>query len=92
VKSCPKCLHDLGITRAESLGLSLSSPSTQLINHHSFCFKTDPNLAYKRSVEVMWQDENSLEAASFLPKSWPPNPVKVPRRPLFYVPQAIPLS
>jgi hypothetical protein len=67
VKSRPKCLHDLGIARAESLGLSLSSPSTQLINHHSFCFETGPNLASKRSVEVMWQDEKSLEAASSLP-------------------------
>jgi hypothetical protein len=68
VKSRPKCLHDLGIAPAESLGLSLSSLWTQLINHHSFCFQTDPNLASKRSVEVMWQDENSLEAASFFPK------------------------
>jgi hypothetical protein len=64
VKSRPKCLHDLGIARAESLGLSSSFPSAQLINHHSFRFKTDSNLASKRSVEVMWQDENSLEAAS----------------------------
>jgi hypothetical protein len=39
----------------------------QLINHHSFRFETDPNLASTRSVEVMWQDENSLEAASSLP-------------------------
>jgi hypothetical protein len=68
VKSRPKCLHDLGIARSESLGLSPSSPLAQLINHHSFGFQTDPNLASKRSVEVMWQDENSLEAASFLPK------------------------
>jgi hypothetical protein len=68
VKSCPKCLHDLGIARAESLGLSPSSPLSQLINHHSFCFKTNPNLASKRSVEVMWQDENSLEAAFFMPE------------------------
>jgi hypothetical protein len=50
VKSRPKCLHDLGIARAESLGLSPSFPLAQLINHHSFRFKTDPNLAYKRSV------------------------------------------
>jgi hypothetical protein len=71
MKSRPKCLHDLGIARAESLGLSLSSPSTQLINHHSFCFETDPKFASKRSVEVKWQDENSLEAASFLPKDSP---------------------
>jgi hypothetical protein len=70
-KSRPKCLHDLGIARAESLGLSLSSPSTQLINHHSFRFETNPNLASKRSVEVMWQDENSLEAASFMPEDSP---------------------
>jgi hypothetical protein len=68
VKSRPKCLHDLGIARAESLGLSPSFPLAQLMNHHSFCFETGPNLASKRSVEVMWQDENSLEAASFLPK------------------------
>jgi hypothetical protein len=68
VKSCPKCPHDLGIARAESLGLSPSFPLAQLINHHSFRFKTNPNLASKRSVEVMWQDENSLEAASPLPK------------------------
>jgi hypothetical protein len=69
VKSRPKCLHDLGIVaRAESLGLSPSFPSAQLINHHSFRFETDPNLASKRSVEVMWQDENVLEAASSLPK------------------------
>jgi hypothetical protein len=38
------------------------------VSHHSFRFKTNPNLASKRSVEVMWQDKNSLEAASFLPK------------------------
>jgi hypothetical protein len=68
VKSRPKCLNDLGISRAESLGLSPSFPLAQLINHHSFCFETDPNLASKRSVKVMWQDENSLEAASSLPK------------------------
>jgi hypothetical protein len=68
VKSRPKCLHDLGIARAESLGPSPSFPLAQLINHHSFCFKTNPNLVSKRSVEVMWQDENSLEAASSLPK------------------------
>jgi hypothetical protein len=63
-----KCLHDLGIARAESLGLSPSFPSAQLINHNPFCFETVPNLASKRSVEVMWQDENSLEAASFFPE------------------------
>jgi hypothetical protein len=68
VKSRPKCLHDLGIARAESLGLSPSFRLAQLIKHHSFCFKTGPNLASKRSVEVMWQDGNSLEAASSLPK------------------------
>jgi hypothetical protein len=68
VKSRPKGLHDLGIARAESLGLSPSFPLAHLINHHSFRFETDPNLASKRSVEVMLQDENSLEAASFLPK------------------------
>jgi hypothetical protein len=71
VKSHPKCLHDLGIARAESLGLSLSSPLTQLINHHSFGFETNPNLASKRSVEVMWRDENSLKAAPFMPKDSP---------------------
>jgi hypothetical protein len=71
VKSRPKCLHDLGIARAESLGLSPSSPLTQLINHHSFCFETNPNIAPKGSVEVMWQDENSLEAASFMPEESP---------------------
>jgi hypothetical protein len=53
VKSRPKCLHDLGIARAESLGLSPSFPLAQLINRHSFRFKTNPNLASKRSVEVM---------------------------------------
>jgi hypothetical protein len=68
VKSRPKCLHDLGIAHAESLGLSPSFLLAQLINHHAFRFETDPNLASKRSVEVMWQDENSLEAASSLPK------------------------
>jgi hypothetical protein len=67
VKSCPKCLHDHGIGRAESLGFSLSFPSAQLINHHSFRFETDPNLASKCSDEGMWQDENSLEAALSLP-------------------------
>jgi hypothetical protein len=66
VKSRPKCLHELGIARAESLGLSPSFPSAQLINHDYFRFKTDPNLASKHSVEVMWQDENSLDAASSL--------------------------
>jgi hypothetical protein len=67
VKSRPKCLHDLGIARAESLDLSSSFPLAQLINHYSFCFDAGPNLATKRSVEVMWHDENSLEAASSLP-------------------------
>jgi hypothetical protein len=71
VKSCPKCLHDIGIACADSLGLSPSSPLTQLINHHSFRFETNPNLASKRSVEVMWQDENSLVSASSLPKESP---------------------
>jgi hypothetical protein len=56
------------MARAESLGLSPSFPLAQLINHHSFHFETNPNLASKRSVEVMWQDKNSLEAASSLPK------------------------
>jgi hypothetical protein len=42
-------------------------------NHNSFCFETNPNLASKRSVEVMWQDENSLEAASFMPEDSPPS-------------------
>jgi hypothetical protein len=92
VKSRPKCLHDLGIARAESLGLSPSSPLAQLINHHSFRFETDPNLASKRSVEVMWQDENSLEAAPFWLKSRPPNLIKVPRLTLFCVPPTILLS
>jgi hypothetical protein len=68
VKSCPKCLHDLGIARAESLGPSPSFPSAHLIYHHSFPFETGPNLASMRSVEVMWQDENSLEAAPSLPE------------------------
>jgi hypothetical protein len=71
VKSCTKRLHDLGIAHAESLGLSPSFPSAQLINHHSFRFETDPNLASKGSVEVMRQDENSLEAASFMPQELP---------------------
>jgi hypothetical protein len=69
VKSCPKCLHDLGIARAVSIGLSPSSSSSQPINHHSFQFETDPNLAAKRSVEVMWHDENAFEAASSIPES-----------------------
>jgi hypothetical protein len=68
VKYCPKCLHDLGIARSESLGLFPSFPLSQLINHHSFRFETGPNLASKRLVEVMWQDENSLKAASSLPE------------------------
>ena len=68
MKSRPKFLLDLGIARAESLGLSLSFPLAQLNNHHSFRFESDPNLASKRSVEVMWQDKNSLEAASSLPE------------------------
>jgi hypothetical protein len=71
VKFRPKCLHDLGIARAESLGLSPSSSLTQLINHHSFRFETDPDLASERSVEVMWQDENFLAAASFMSKDSP---------------------
>jgi hypothetical protein len=71
VKSCPKCLHDLGIARAAFLGLSPSVPSSQLINHHPFRFETDSNLASKRSVEVMWQDKNSLEAVSFMPEDSP---------------------
>ncbi len=67
VKSRPKCLHDLGIARAGYLGLSPSPSSSQPINHHSFQFETDPNLAAKRSVEVMWHDENAFEAAPSLP-------------------------
>ena len=67
VKSRPKCLHDLGIARAAYLGLSPSPSSSQPINHHSFQFETDPNLAAKRSVEVMWHDENAFEAAPSLP-------------------------
>ncbi len=67
MKSRPKCLHDLGIARAGYLGLSPSTSSSQPINHHSFQFETDPNLAAKRSVEVMWHDENAFEAAPSLP-------------------------
>jgi hypothetical protein len=69
VKSCPKCLHKLGIARAASFGLSPSASSSQLINHHLFCFQTDANLAAKRPVDVMWHDENAFEAASSIPDS-----------------------
>jgi hypothetical protein len=69
VKSCPKCLHDLGIARAASLGLSPPLSSSQPIDHHLFRFETDDNLAAKCSVEVMWHDENAFEAASSMPDS-----------------------
>jgi hypothetical protein len=72
VKSRPKCLRDLGIACAASLGLSPSSPLSQLINNYSFRFETNPNLASKRKVEVMWQDKNSLEAAPSMPEDSPP--------------------
>jgi hypothetical protein len=93
VKSCPKGLHDLGIARAESLGLSPSSPSAQLIDHHSFRFETDPNLASKRSVEVIWrQDENFLEAASFMPEDSPSKSHEASSASSICDPLAIPLS
>jgi hypothetical protein len=69
VKSRPKCLHDLGIAHAVSLGLSLPLSSSQPIDHHLFRFETDNNLAAERSVEVMWHDENAFEAASSMPDS-----------------------
>jgi hypothetical protein len=69
VKSCPKCLHDLGIAPAASLGLSLPLSSSQPIDHHLFRFETNDNLAAKYSVEVMWHDENAFEAASSRPDS-----------------------
>jgi hypothetical protein len=69
VKSRPKCPHDLGIARAASLGLSLPLSFSQPIDHHLFCFETYDNLAAKRSVEVMWHDENAFEAASSMPDS-----------------------
>jgi hypothetical protein len=69
VKSRPKCLHDLGIAHAVSLGLSPPLSSSQSINHHSFRFETEANLAAKRSVEVMWHDGNVFEAASSMPDS-----------------------
>jgi hypothetical protein len=69
VKCCPKWLHDLGIARAASLGLSPPLSSSQLINHYLFCFETEANLAAKRSVKVMWYDENAFEAASSMPDS-----------------------
>ena len=69
VKSCPKCLHDLGIARAASLGLPPPLSSSQPIDHHLFRFETDDNLAAKGSVEVMWHDENAIEAASSMPDS-----------------------
>jgi hypothetical protein len=64
VKFLPKCLHDLGISRAASLGISPPLSSSQPINHHLFRFETDANLAAKRSVEVMLHDENAFVAAS----------------------------
>jgi hypothetical protein len=69
VKSCPKCLHDLGIACAASLGLSPPLSSSQPINYHSLYFETDANLAAKSSVEVMWHDENAFEAASSMSDS-----------------------
>jgi hypothetical protein len=71
VKSCKNCLYDLGIAHAASLGFSPSTSLSQLINHNLFRFETHPNLASKRSVEVMWHDENSLEAASSMPEDSP---------------------
>jgi hypothetical protein len=69
VKSRPKRLHDLGIARAASLGLSPPSSSSQTIDHQLFRFETDANLAAKHSVEVMWHDENAFEAASSMADS-----------------------
>ncbi len=69
MKARSKCLHDLGIARAASLGLSPPLSSSQSINHHLFRFETAANLAVKRSVEVMWHDEDAFEAASFMPDS-----------------------
>jgi hypothetical protein len=92
VKSRPKCLHDLGKARAVSLGRSPSVYLSQLINHHSSRFKTDHNLAAMRSVEVMWHDANSLDAASLCQRTLHPNLVKVPRLPLLCEPPAILLS
>jgi hypothetical protein len=61
---------------------SPSSPLSQPINYYSFRFERDPNLASKRSVEVMWQDEKwSAECASralLLPRHYEePNLVEV---------------
>jgi hypothetical protein len=69
VKSRPKCLHDLGIARAVSLGLSPLLSFSQPTNHHLFRFETDANLAANPSVEVMWHDEDAFEAASSMPDS-----------------------
>ncbi len=68
MKSRPKCLHDLGIARAASLA-SPPLSSSQSINHHLFRFETAANLAFKRSVEVMWHDENAFDAESSMPDS-----------------------
>ena len=69
MKARPNYLHELGIARAASFGLPPSASSSQGITHHSFRFETDANLAAKRTVNIMWHDENAFEAASSMPDS-----------------------
>jgi hypothetical protein len=44
VKSHPKCLHDLGLASAASIGLSPPPASSQPINNHSFRLRPMPTL------------------------------------------------
>jgi hypothetical protein len=73
LKSRPGCLDDLGIPRASNwaatLGLASVTTSAKAINHHTFHIDTDPQLAAKRPVEVMWHDENPFDAESSMPDS-----------------------
>ena len=68
LKSRPGCLDELGISRdsnwAATLGLSSATSSSKEINHHTFGVETDPKLAAKRPVDVMWPDENVLDEES----------------------------
>ena len=73
LKSRPACPDELGISRssnwAVNLGLSSVTTSSKVINHHLFPVEIDPKVAAKRSVEVMWQDENDFEAVASSPES-----------------------
>jgi hypothetical protein len=58
----------LGISRASNwaatFGLSSLVTLSKSINNHTFRVETDPKLAAKYPVEVMWHDENTFPASS----------------------------